>query len=78
MQLQGELAAKGQVKKIYTGLFQGLATIAKHEGIRGIQRGLFSAVSIYLFDSIISFIDFTLCLNTFVDNMIWSLSRYIF
>lgn len=43
MQLQGELAAKGQAKKIYTGLFQGLGTIIKHEGILGIQRGLFSA-----------------------------------
>lgn len=43
MQLQGELAAKGQTKKIYTGLFQGLGTIMKHEGIRGVQRGLISA-----------------------------------
>lgn len=43
MQLQGELAAKGQVKKVYTGLFQGLGTIMKHEGIRGVQRGLISA-----------------------------------
>lgn len=40
MQLQGELAAKGQGTKIYTGLFQGLGTIIKHEGIFGIQRGL--------------------------------------
>lgn len=40
MQLQGELAAKGQAKRIYTGLFQGLGTIVKHEGIAGIQRGL--------------------------------------
>lgn len=43
MQLQGELAAKGQAKKVYTGLFQGLATIIKHEGVLGIQRGLFAA-----------------------------------
>lgn len=40
MQLQGELAAKGEVKKVYTGLFQGLGTIMKHEGVAGIQRGL--------------------------------------
>ncbi|VVT58644.1 uncharacterized protein SAPINGB_P006312 [Magnusiomyces paraingens] len=43
MQLQGELAARGEVKKVYTGLFQGLVTIIKHEGILGIQRGLFAA-----------------------------------
>lgn len=40
MQLQGELAARGEGKRIYTGLFQGLGTIIKHEGITGIQRGL--------------------------------------
>lgn len=43
MQLQGELAAKGQAPRVYTGLFQGLSIITKHEGIRGIQRGLFAA-----------------------------------
>lgn len=42
MQLQGELSAKGG-PKVYTGLFQGLRTIVKHEGIAGIQRGLFAA-----------------------------------
>lgn len=45
MQLQGELTAKGDTKKIYTGLFQGLGTIAKHEGITACQRGLLAAVS---------------------------------
>jgi hypothetical protein len=35
LQLQGELAAKGQVKKIYTGVFQALRIIAINEGIRG-------------------------------------------
>lgn len=43
MQLQGELAAKDQTKKVYTGLFQGLGTILKHEGVRGTQRGLLAA-----------------------------------
>ncbi|KAK9471315.1 mitochondrial carrier domain-containing protein [Dipodascopsis tothii] len=38
MQLQGELVQGG--KKIYTGLFQSLGVIFKHEGIRGWQRGL--------------------------------------
>ena len=35
LQLQGELAAKGQVKKIYTGVFQALRIIAINEGIKG-------------------------------------------
>jgi solute carrier family 25 protein 34/35 len=37
LQLQGELAAKGQVKKIYTGVFQALRIIAINEGIKGTQ-----------------------------------------
>ncbi|KAK9378315.1 mitochondrial carrier domain-containing protein [Kockiozyma suomiensis] len=40
MQLQGELASKGQAKKVYTGLFQALRVILKNEGVRGWQRGL--------------------------------------
>ncbi|ODQ65246.1 mitochondrial carrier [Nadsonia fulvescens var. elongata DSM 6958] len=43
MQLQGELAARSETKRIYTGLFQALGTIAKHEGIVACQRGLMSA-----------------------------------
>jgi solute carrier family 25 protein 34/35 len=35
LQLQGELAARGQVKKIYTGVFQALRIIAVNEGIKG-------------------------------------------
>ena len=35
LQLQGELAARGQVKKVYTGVFQALRIIAMNEGIRG-------------------------------------------
>jgi solute carrier family 25 protein 34/35 len=35
LQLQGELASKGQVKKIYTGVFQALRIIAINEGIKG-------------------------------------------
>ena len=35
LQLQGELSAKGQVKKIYTGVFQALRIIAINEGIKG-------------------------------------------
>ncbi|KAK9369684.1 mitochondrial carrier domain-containing protein [Lipomyces kononenkoae] len=43
MQLQGELHARGEIKKVYTGLFQALRVILKNEGIRGWQRGLGSA-----------------------------------
>lgn len=46
MQLQGELASKGQAKKVYTGLFQALRVILKNEGVRGWQRGLGCAVSL--------------------------------
>ncbi|KAK9469623.1 mitochondrial carrier domain-containing protein [Lipomyces arxii] len=46
MQLQGELHRKGEVKKVYTGLFQALRTILKNEGFRGWQRGL-SAAYVY-------------------------------
>src|SRR5271156_5251191 len=35
LQLQGELAARGQVRKVYTGVFQALKLIALKEGIRG-------------------------------------------
>jgi solute carrier family 25 protein 34/35 len=35
LQLQGELAAKGQVKRVYTGVFQALRIIAMNEGIKG-------------------------------------------
>lgn len=44
LQLQGELASKGQAKRVYTGVFQALGVIAKNEGIRGLQRGLSTAV----------------------------------
>ena len=41
LQLQGELAAKGQVKKVYTGVFQALRIIAMNEGIKGkVPRGV--------------------------------------
>ena len=36
LQLQGELASKGQVKKVYTGVFQALRKIAINEGIKGL------------------------------------------
>lgn len=62
LQLQGELASKGQVRKIYTGVFQALRIIAINEGIKGsftfrelanfvtgTQRGLGVAVFVEMF-----------------------------
>lgn len=43
MQLQGELAARGEAKKVYTSPLQALVKIYKSEGIKGLQSGLFSA-----------------------------------
>lgn len=43
MQLQGELSAQGKGSKVYTGLFQGLSTIYRHEGLMGCQKGLIPA-----------------------------------
>ncbi|EPS42401.1 hypothetical protein H072_3568 [Dactylellina haptotyla CBS 200.50] len=40
LQLQGELAARSEVKKVYTGIFQALGLIYRTEGLRGTQKGL--------------------------------------
>ncbi|XP_048739062.1 solute carrier family 25 member 35-like [Ostrea edulis] len=40
MQLQGELKARGQSTIVYRNAIHGLYTIAKSEGIAGIQKGL--------------------------------------
>jgi solute carrier family 25 protein 34/35 len=45
LQLQGELAARGQVKKIYTGVFQALRIIAVNEGIKGSQLSFFKLLN---------------------------------
>ena len=44
LQLQGELAVRNQAPKVYTGVFQALGVIARNEGIRGLQKGLTTAV----------------------------------
>lgn len=44
MQLQGELQAKGQHQIIYKNIFHASWTIAKNEGIRGLQKGLSTAM----------------------------------
>ncbi|RPA85780.1 mitochondrial carrier [Ascobolus immersus RN42] len=43
LQLQGELAAKGQTQKLYTGVFQGVRVIVQKEGLRGLLAGLGTA-----------------------------------
>ncbi|XP_065934327.1 solute carrier family 25 member 35 [Magallana gigas] len=40
MQLQGELKARGQATIVYRNALHGLYTIAKSEGLTGIQKGL--------------------------------------
>lgn len=44
MQLQGELRKRGQHVIYYKNVFHGGWIIAKNEGIRGLQKGLFAAV----------------------------------
>jgi len=43
LQLQGELQKTGLYTKSYNGMFHAFQVIAKTEGIRGIQKGLFLA-----------------------------------
>ncbi|KAF8451867.1 mitochondrial carrier domain-containing protein [Terfezia claveryi] len=43
LQLQGELAAKSETKRLYTGVFQGVRVIVANEGLRGLFAGLGAA-----------------------------------
>jgi len=43
MQLQGELQEKGLQPRMYKGPFHGVSVIVRHEGLRGIYRGLGAA-----------------------------------
>lgn len=47
LQLQGELASRSQVKRVYTGVFQALGVIGRNEGLKGLQRGLLTAVCMH-------------------------------
>lgn len=47
LQLQGELT-RGGGKKVYNNALDVLAKTWKHEGIRGLQRGLPPAVGIFI------------------------------
>jgi solute carrier family 25 protein 34/35 len=43
LQLQGELQSRASTQVLYKGLWHGLYTIGRVEGIRGLQKGLLSA-----------------------------------
>lgn len=45
LQLQGELEARGSYKKYYKNTFHAGYMIVKHEGIRGLQSGIASALA---------------------------------
>ena len=45
LQLQGELAAQSQTKRVYTGVLQGVRVIYVNEGLRGLFAGLGAAVT---------------------------------
>ncbi|KAF2347368.1 Mitochondrial substrate/solute carrier [Trinorchestia longiramus] len=40
LQLQGELKAAGEYKKVYSNVFQGAFKMIQAEGVRGLQRGV--------------------------------------
>lgn len=40
LQLQGELSAKGKYSVHYKNIFHAGYVVAKHDGVRGLQKGL--------------------------------------
>lgn len=44
LQLQGELQAKKDAPKLYRGVTHGVSVVYKNEGMKGLLRGLSSAV----------------------------------
>jgi hypothetical protein len=46
LQLQGELQAKDQTKRVYRGVLHGYGVILKNEGFKGLMRGLNCAVGL--------------------------------
>lgn len=44
LQLQGELAKRGTYTEKYRGTIHGFIQVAKHDGIRGLQKGLSAAL----------------------------------
>ena len=47
-QLQGELKAKGAYEVKYRNIFDAFIKISRHEGVRGLQKGLVSAIAYQL------------------------------
>jgi solute carrier family 25 protein 34/35 len=46
LQLQGELQAKDQTKRLYRGVLHGYGVILKNEGVKGLMRGINCAVGL--------------------------------
>ena len=44
LQLQGELSKQGTYAKNYRGTLHGFYQVAKHDGFRGLQKGLTAAL----------------------------------
>lgn len=44
IQLQGELAARGTYVEPYKGIFHAFTTVAKNDGMTGLQKGLVPAL----------------------------------
>lgn len=44
IQLQGELAARGTYVEPYRGIVHAFATVAKNDGLAGLQKGLVPAL----------------------------------
>jgi len=60
IQLQGELAARGSYVKPYKGILQAFITVAKNDGIVGLQKGLVPAL---YFQFIINSFRYVNCVN---------------
>ena len=44
LQLQGELSKQGTYAKDYRGFLHAFYQVAKHDGLRGLQKGLSAAI----------------------------------
>ncbi|EDW61901.1 solute carrier family 25 member 35 [Drosophila virilis] len=66
IQLQGELAARGSYVEPYRGVLRAFITVAKNDGLRGLQKGLTPAL---YFQFIIN--SFRLSIYTKAMNMHW-------
>ncbi|XP_017479307.1 PREDICTED: solute carrier family 25 member 35-like [Rhagoletis zephyria] len=67
IQLQGELAARGTYVEPYKGIFHGLVTIARNDGLLGLQKGL---VPTMYFQFVVN--AFRLGIYSTANNMQWT------